>query len=229
MIRLSIPLKYNVLHSRDPNSLRYFNRTLGVFKACFLEGVWTFLHYADQDPNIDMVTKPLQHGDQLSFDALTYCGEYAMYLRDCRNYTRKVFESSVGRVLYISPFNHSVCGLHDCLNDEANATYPLTIDAIWQVKVSEGYGAMVVTNHLEIEQATNGACENDYITVYGDTDKKAPTKMCGNVNSQQFSFQDGSTRLVTVKFQSNHANNTGLFKGGIYVFPLPSRKLTCNE
>lgn len=189
------------------------------------------MHYPDQDSNIDMVTKPLQHGDQLSFDMRTFCGVYALYLRDCRSYTKKAFERSVGRVSYIRPFmfNDSKCGLHDCPNDEANATYPLNIDAIWQVKVSEGSGAMVIINHLEIEQATDGACKNDYITVYGDTDHKVPTKMCGNVNSQQFYFQDGTTRLVTVKFQSNHANNTGLFKGGIYVFPLRSRKLTCNK
>lgn len=196
---------------------------------CFGNGVWRFLHYVDQDPKLDMVTKPLKHRDQLSFHASTFCGEYAMYVRDCRSYTRKVFDGSNSRVLYIRPFNHSLCGLHDCLNDEANATYPLNIDAIWQVKVPEGFGAVVRINHLEIEQATNGACQNDYITVYGDTDPKVPTKMCGNVNSQQFSFGGGTTRLVTMKFQSNHANNTGHFKGGIYVYPLASRKLKCNE
>ena len=199
--------------------MRYFNRSLGAFKICF-NGVREFLYYVDQLPNY---TKPLQHGELISFDFSTYCGIYAFYLRDCRSNTTKQLGDS--RAVFIRPFNSSLCGLHDCLNGEANATYPLNLDAIWQMEVPEGYGAVVVIYRLEIEQAENGACKNDYITVYGDSDPKSPTKMCGDVNSQQFAFIDGTTREVTVKFQSNHENNEGLFKGGIYVLRLDSRKL----
>ena len=165
--------------------------------------------------------KPLQHGDPISFDFSTYCGEYVYYVRDCRSYTRKAHS----RCGFRSDFSSPVCRL-DCPNSEANATYPFNLNAIWQVEVPEGFGVIVVIYRLEIEQAENGICKNDYITVYGDSDPKSPTKLCGKLNSHQFAFTDGTTREVTVKFQSNHENNEGLFKGGIYVLHLDC-KLTC--
>lgn len=205
---------------RNPDTLTCFNRTLGVFKICY-SGLRQFLRYADEDPSLKM--RSLSHGQPLDWNIKTHCWTYLQYVRDCRSNTTKPID---GRATYIMPFSSSsVCG-DDCANGngEANATYPLNLDAIWHVAVPKGYGVVVIIIRLEIEQAESGACKHDYITVYGDTDSKNPTKMCGNVNSQRFTFTDGTTSKVTIKFQSNHENNRGLFKGGIYVFHLDSRK-----
>ena len=176
------------------------------------------MKYVDEDSNLDM--NSLNDGDIVTpLNRTTHCHETAEYIRDCRSNRTQNLTRGSGKVVFLRPFNSSLCGVNGCVhNSGEDPTYPLNLDAIWQVEVPKNHGAVVFIERLEIEQAEDGACSNDYITIYGDNDTKTPTKMCGNVNSQRFLFLDGRTSRVYVKFQSNHKNNKGHFRGGIYVF-----------
>ena len=103
--------------------------------------------------------------------------------------------------------------------DEVNGTddetaYRKNKEVIWQIDIPEDHIAFIVLA-IALEDPTQGGCINDFVAVY--TDDRVPNKFCSTLDEIRQFMPNGSDRL-TIKFQSNEANNTGHFSGAVWMY-----------
>ena len=99
--------------------------------------------------------------------------------------------------------------------DYQKGTYPLNKEAVWQIPIPKDHVAYVTLTSFALEEEQGGSCINDYVSVYKDND--TPTKFCSSVELIRKEFEHGEAAQLTIKFQSNGANNTGGFSGAVWL------------
>ena len=92
--------------------------------------------------------------------------------------------------------------------------YPLNKEVVWQIEIPQDYIAFVALTSISLEKPKGGSCTNDFVSVY--TDNEVPDKFCSKLEQIRQYKPEGSERL-TIKFQSNEANNSGGFAGAVWI------------
>lgn len=93
-------------------------------------------------------------------------------------------------------------------------TYPNNTEIVWQIEIPKDHVAVVTLTSISLEKPKDGSCINDFVSVY--TDEEVPDKFCSKLEQIRQVKPEGSKRL-TIKFQSNEANNSGRFAGAVWI------------
>ena len=107
---------------------------------------------------------------------------------------------------------------NDCAEteDAHNGTYPLNKEAVWQIPIPEDHVAHVLFANVSLEQPQGGNCINDFVSVYNDSG--TPEKFCSSLDLVIMKFNHVGLEQLTIKFQSDEANNEGGFSGAVWVY-----------
>ena len=116
-----------------------------------------------------------------------------------------------------NPYHIYYLDANDCTKTEdyQKGTYPVNKEAVWQIPIPKYYVAYVILTSFALEEEQDGSCINDYVSV--DNDSGTPTKFCSSLEQVRREFEHGKTGQLTIKFQSNEADNEGGFSGAVWV------------
>ena len=116
-----------------------------------------------------------------------------------------------------NPYHIYYLNANNCTKTEdyQKGTYPLNMEAVWQIPIPKDHVAYVFFTSFALEEKQGGRCINDYVSVYKDND--TPTKFCSSMERVRREYKHGETGQLTIKFQSNEASNTGGFSGKVWV------------
>ena len=89
------------------------------------------------------------------------------------------------------------------------------MEAVWQIPIPKDHVAYVTLTSFALEEEQGGSCINDYVSVYKDND--TPEKFCSSLEQVSREFKHGEAAQLTIRFQSNGANNNGGLSGAVWV------------
>ena len=112
-----------------------------------------------------------------------------------------------------TPFNTYYLSSGDCAEPKDDQSYPLNKDSVWQIPIPDNQVTYVVLSTFNLEEPQDGSCINDFVSVYADDQLHG--KYCSSLGLVEESIPVGPKRL-TIRFQSNEANNLGGFSGAVW-------------
>ena len=112
-----------------------------------------------------------------------------------------------------TPFNTYYLSSSDCAEPKDDQFYPLNKDSVWQIPIPDNQVTYVVLSTFNLEEPQDGSCINDFVSVYADD--QTPVKFCSSLDLVEESIPAGPEQL-TIRFQSNEANNLGGFSGAVW-------------
>ena len=112
-----------------------------------------------------------------------------------------------------TPYNIYYLGSSNCTELKDDQFYPLNKDSVWQIPIPENQVTHLKLSTFNLEKPQDGSCINDFVSVYADDQLHG--KYCSSLGLVEESIPVGPKRL-TIRFQSNEANNLGGFSGAVW-------------